>query len=449
MNVKTNAVVVVVLLFISLLTGFLSFSAFDSDKSTPLLPNHLLPEITESPKRFGLALDSFDIVNETIHRNEFLSDLLGKYQVDPVTINTLVEKSKPVFDVRKIAAGKPYTILTAKNNPAKAVYFVYQPNPIDYIVYDLRKPLKVYAGQNEVITQTETVTDTISYSLYQSLQNKGSDPDLAVYLADIYGGVIDFYAIDQGDWFKIQYERQYVGDQPVGAGKIQSAVFSHHGKEFGAFYFQHADSMKGEYYDESGKSMRRAFLKAPLKFTRISSRYSKRRLHPVQKVWRAHLGTDYAAPTGTPIVATGNGVVTHSSYTRGNGNYVKIKHDKVYTTQYLHMSRRAVKAGQRVRQGQVIGYVGSTGLATGPHVCYRFWKNGRQVDALKQNFQSAEPIPEKYRTAFENTVRRQKQELARISMQEQVNYTAYMQGPPALFSYFGAFNSPDQEASQL
>src|SRR5690606_8324805 len=211
----------------------------------------------------------------------------------------------------------------------------------------------------------------------------------------------------------------------IDAGRIISAAFSHNGKEFQAYYFKPDDHSEGGYYDENGNSLKRSFLKAPLKFVRISSRYSKRRLHPVQKVWKAHLGTDFAAPTGTPIVSTGDGVVVESQFTRSNGNYVKVKHNNTYTTQYLHMSRRAVKRGQRVKQGEVIGYVGSTGLATGPHVCYRFWKNGKQVDPLRLNIKMAAPLPEKYKDAFQNHIDYRRMELATIPTENGVDKKRY------------------------
>src|SRR5690606_10011244 len=225
---------------------------------------------------------------------------------------------------------------------------------------------------------------------------------------------------------KLVYERNYVDGQAVGPGRIESAAFGHNGKEYQAYYFEGGDDERGAYYDENGKSLRRPFLKAALKYRRISSRYTMRRFHPVQRRWKAHLGTDFAAPHGTPIVATAAGVVEASAYGSGNGNYVKIKHDNVYTTQYLHMSKRAVKRGQRVSQGQVIGYVGSTGLATGPHVCYRFWKHGKQVDALAQVFPPSEPISEKYRAAFNRILSTQQQVLASIGFEKgQSNLEAY------------------------
>ena len=372
---------------------------------------------------YGLAIDGFDIETETVKRNEFLSDILQRYQIDLPRVAMVAEKAKDVFDVRKIAAGHDYTVF--KDQSGQAHYFVYQPNAIDYVVYDLRENTAVYKGQKPVDTKLETVAGVIQSSLYETLEANGASPDLAIQLAEIYGWAVNFYRINKGDWFKLVYERKYVDGEPVGPGRIESAVFGHNDKQYQAFYFEGADDERGAYYDENGKSLRRTFLKAPLKYSRISSRYTMRRFHPVQRRWKAHLGTDFAAPHGTPIVATAAGVVEASAYGRGNGNYVKIKHDNVYTTQYLHMSKRAVKRGQRVSQGQVIGYVGSTGLATGPHVCYRFWKHGKQVDALAQVFPPSEPISEKYQVAFDRTLNAQQQALASIGFEKQSNLEAY------------------------
>lgn len=422
---------------------YFSSTAFNSRPSNPLPEQDItntIPENVEPQIRFNIEVDSYNSEDHVVNKNEFLSTILSRYEVDPVTISTIVKKSKPVFDVRKMSAGKPYVVFTQKDNPSQLAYFVYQPNAIDYVVYDLRDSVEVYAGKKEVTVAEESIAGTIKSSLYLALQESGSDPDIAMPLAEIFGGVVDFYSIQEDDWFRIQYERHYVKDTPVGQGRIQSAVFSHRGKEFQAYYFQPDSASPGGYYDENGNSLRRTFLKAPLKFSRISSRFSSRRLHPVQKVWKAHLGTDYAAPHGTPIIATADGVVTESANRGGNGNYVKIKHNRTYATQYLHMSKRAVKAGQRVRQGQVIGYVGSTGLATGPHVCYRFWENGRQVDALKKNFQASIPLDSRYKEAFADVVKVKQLELANITMdpkEEKVAYTVYLNVPPDLSKYFG------------
>jgi len=443
MRSKPRAFIFLITLFVGAITVLFFISSFDlsaTDK-VPIPPSADIVKVQpESEIRFNIIIDSFKVEDNVIKKNEFLSAILDRYSVDPATVSTIVKKSKPIFDVRKMSVGRPYTVFTEKDRPNQLAYFVYRPNAIDYIVYDLRDSVQVYAAKKEVTTEVKTVFGEINNSLYQALQESGSDPAIAGPLSEIFGGVVNFYSIQEGDWFRIQYESQYVKEQAVGQGRIQSAIFSHRGKEFQAYYFQPEGSTTGEYYDENGNSLRRTFLKAPLKFSRISSRYSARRLHPVQKVWKAHLGTDYAAPHGTPIVATADGVVTESQFNRGNGNYVKVKHNKKYTTQYLHMSKRAVKRGQRVQQGQVIGYVGSTGLATGPHVCYRFWENGRQVDALKKNFQASIPLENKYKPEFKEVVRVKQLQLANIGIEplkEEVEYTAYQDGPPDLFKYFG------------
>ncbi|MFT3825995.1 MAG: peptidoglycan DD-metalloendopeptidase family protein [Chitinophagaceae bacterium] len=369
--------------------------------------------------KFGLPVDSFAVVEKTVERNEVLSGILQLYNIDNATIAGLAEKSKNVFDVRNLVAGNQYTVFCTKDSLPKAQYFVYQPNAIDYVVYDLRDSIRIYKGKREVHTVVKTAGGKITSSLYETFTQAGADASLAVKLADMYAWTIDFYSIQAGDWFKVVYEQQYVKDEPVGVGTIKSAVFSHNGESIYAYYFQADSSLPGEYYDENGKSLRRFFLKAPLKFSHITSRYSLNRYHPVQKRWKAHLGTDYAAPTGTPIIATGNGIAIESRFTTFNGNYVKIKHNNTYTTQYLHMSRRAVKPGQHISQGQVIGYVGSTGLATGPHVCYRFWKNGQQVDPLRQKFPSATPIPASLQTAFAQWKTDQQQQLSSIVIPDQ------------------------------
>ena len=423
MTSRKNVLALVVLGIIVLGATFISLSSFDSTPEQPLAEADEVSVENHSTGLFGLTVDGLDTETETVKRNEFLSDILQRYQVDLSAISVLADKAEDVFDVRKIAAGHDYTIF--KDQTGKAQYFVYQPNPIDYVVYDLRDSMAVYRGQNPVDTKLETVAGVIQSSLYETLEANGASPDLAVQLAEIYGWAVNFYRINKGDWFKLVYERNYVDGVPVGPGRIESAVFGHNGNEYQAYYFKGPGEEHGFYYDENGKSLRRTFLKAPLKYSRISSRYSKRRFHPVQRRWKAHLGTDFAAPHGTPIVATADGVVEASTYSGGNGNYVKIKHDNVYSTQYLHMSKRAVKRGQRVSQGQVIGYVGSTGLATGPHVCYRFWKNGTQVDALAQVFPPSEPINDTYRVAFSRAMGAQQQLLAKVGFEAQSNLEMY------------------------
>jgi murein DD-endopeptidase MepM/ murein hydrolase activator NlpD len=416
-NNKKLLLVILVAAAAGITVFLLSGKVASTSKSSVPVPETTKGNVAEAyvaPRKFGLPVDSFNVVDNTVKRNDFLATILEPYHVDNITIANLAQKSKPIFDVRRITAGSQYSIFCTKDSLQKAVYFVYQPNPIDYIIYDLRDSITITEGKREVTTRVETASGVITSSLYEALDKAGTDPALAMKLADIYAWTIDFYKIQQGDFFKVVYEQRYVKDEPVESGQVKSAIFSHEGDTFYAFYFAPDSLQAGDYFDETGKSLRKAFLKAPLKFSRITSRFTMKRFHPVQRRWKAHLGTDYGAPTGTPIISTGNGTVTESGYNRNNGNYVKVRHNNTYTTQYLHMSRRAVKRGQSIRQGQVIGYVGSTGLATGPHVCYRFWKNGQQVDPYRQKFPAATPIPDKAIQAFNVFMQEQQQQLQAI-----------------------------------
>lgn len=370
--------------------------------------------LAEPQTQFGIEIDSFHIVEAKIKPNEFLANILLSFNIDYVTIDQLAQKSKEVFDVRQMRAGKKYTIFASKDSLKKASYFVYQPNEVDYIVYDLSDSISIYKGEKEVEIRQESVSGVIYSSLYESLQAANASPALAVELSEIFAWSIDFYRIQKGDWFKAIYEAKYVDNEAIGIGRVIAVEFNHFNETFYGFYFD--QNGKEDYFDEEANSLRKAFLKSPLKFSRLSSRYTMRRFHPVQKRWKAHLGTDYAAPTGTPIMSTGDGQVIASSYTGGNGNYVKIKHNSVYTTQYLHMSKRKARVGDYVKQGDIIGYVGSTGLATGPHVCYRFWKNGKQVDHLNQDFPSAEPVKPEYKQDFQQQMQELKKELDSISL---------------------------------
>ena len=365
---------------------------------------------------FEIAIDSFEVIQAKIKKNEFLANILLPYGINYVTIDALAKKSAAIFDVRKMAAGKNYTILASKDSVVKAQYFIYQPNAVEYIVYDLRDSIVIYKGEKEVEIREEEVSGIINSSLYVTLQEAKVSPYLAVELSEIFAWSIDFYRIQKGDWFKAVYEQKYIDGERIGIGEVLAVEFNHFSKSFYGFYFD--QDGKDDYFDEEANSLRKAFLKSPLKFSRLSSRFTMRRFHPVQKRWKAHLGTDYAAPSGTPIMSTGDGVVTKASYTKGNGKYVKIKHNSVYSTQYLHMSRRNVKTGQHVRQGDVIGYVGSTGLATGPHVCYRFWKNGKQVDHLRQDFPSAEPIKKEFAALYQKQMEQYKDRLKEMEIKD-------------------------------
>ncbi|HMB92584.1 MAG TPA: peptidoglycan DD-metalloendopeptidase family protein [Rhodothermales bacterium] len=367
------------------------------------------PESTESTAaveentvvldQYGVDQATFQFEDQAIQRNQTFSQLLTLHGVSSEVIHQIVELTEPVFDLRHLRADRDLRLYKdALTGKTKRV--IYPIDPIRYLVFDLGDPLRVYEDSHPVTTAQKEAGGTITSSPYQTLQDQGANTALAVALSRIFAWQIDFYHIQRGDNFKVIYEDQQVNGESVGLNKVLAARFEHGGKTFYAFNMGEED--RNAFYDEEGNSLRLAFLKAPLEYTRISSRYTKRRFHPVQKRYKAHLGTDYAAPTGTPIYAASDGVVVAAAYTRGNGNYVKIKHNDTYTTGYLHMSRRAkgMHRGKRVKQGDIIGYVGSTGLATGPHLCYRFWQNGRQVDPLKLDLPSAAPIEASKRDAF-------------------------------------------------
>ena len=361
-------------------------------------------EVPEVNIEYGLATDSFLVIKDKIRPNQNLSSILLPYGVPYSTIDQLAKASKEIFDVRKLASGKPYTIYCKKDSTGQATCFVYEPNAIDYVVFNLGDSIHIYKGQKEIEKRTQYVKGVVTSSLYVNLKKQGADPLLAIELSEIYAWTIDFYRIQKGDEFEVLYIENYVDGVSIGVDRVLSSTFTHFKKPIKAYYFE-SDNEKG-YFDELGNNLKKAFLKAPVKYSRISSGFTMRRFHPVQKRYKAHLGTDYAAPTGTPIMAVGDGVITEARFKSNNGNYVKIKHNSVYSTQYLHMSKikSGIKPGVRVSQGDIIGFVGSTGLATGPHVCYRFWKNGKQVNHRNEDLPASDPISKASRKKFEAIV---------------------------------------------
>lgn len=347
---------------------------------------------------YGIQEGLFVTTERTVRRNETFAGILGEFGIPYDRIMQLVDVAGDRFDVRRIRAGDDMRVYT---NEDEARYIVYRQDPIRYVVFDLDDQPVVEAGERPVEVVERTVSGVITNSLYQSLINEGANPELAVRMSEVYAWSIDFYRIQRNDRFQVIFEERQIDGEPVGVGRIVAARFNHFGKDYNAFFFENDEL--GDFFDEEGNSLRKAFLRAPLEYTRISSRYNLRRVHPVTGGVRPHLGTDYAAPTGTPIRSVGDGVVTEARFTRGNGNYVKVRHNSTYETQYLHMSRFAqgMRPGTRVKQGQVIGYVGQTGLATGPHLCFRFWKNGRQVDPHAQQMPSADPVAKEKRPDFD------------------------------------------------
>lgn len=355
-------------------------------------------QVEEVPERYGIKEHAYKIHEGTIKKNQFLADILLSYGVPYGDIAALEGVSKDVHDVRKLKAGDNYAVFTNRDSTERASFFVVETSPANYVVYQLGDTISAYLGKKPIETRIREAGGMINSSLYQTIADNDLPAELAMEMSLIYAWTVDFYRIQKGDYFKVIYEELFVEGERMGVGEVIAAEFGHRDEVFHGFLFE--EGKVSDYFDLEGENLRRAFLKAPVKFSRISSRYTMKRYHPVQKRWKSHLGTDYAAPRGTPIVATADGEVIASAYGKYNGNYVKIRHNSTYTTQYLHMSKRAVKNGAYVRQGDLIGYVGSTGLATGPHVCYRFWVNGKQVDPYRQDLPSGDPIPEEFRGEF-------------------------------------------------
>ncbi len=354
---------------------------------------------------FGFKLEDYVVKRDTVRNGDTFGLILERNAVGYPKIFHIAEKTKDTFNIaRNLQVGKPYTLLCAKDSLETAKCFIYQPNLEDYVVVNFQDSIYAYKSRKPIKYVEKTVTGVINSSISETLDEQGVSAVLTNKLADeIYAWTIDFRRLQKGDRFKVIYTDKYIDDTIyTGVHDVKAAYFEHNNEPFYAFRFE-SDSLKGivDYFNDEAKNLRRAFLKAPVAFSRISSRYNLRRRIAVYgyKV-RPHKGTDFAAPIGTPIRATANGTVTKSSYTSGNGNYVKIRHNATYETQYLHMSKRLVKVGQFVKQGDIIGKVGMTGNTGGPHVCYRFWKNGKQVDPFKQKLPEAKPISDSLKMQY-------------------------------------------------
>lgn len=394
------SVSIALFLGIFLLSDFTQRKEFAQESDNPLMINF---DWKNPTVLYGMIVDDLHVIEDKVKRNQFLSDIMREYKVPVKLINQVSGLPRNVFDVRKIAPDKKFTIICSADSLRIPKAFVYEPNPIDYVVFRFGDSLRVDVCQREVTVVEKTISGVITSSLSHTIYEMGISHELTNKFVDIFAWQVDFQRLQRGDQFKLIYEEQQVEGRPIGIKKINGIYFNHFGSGYYAIPFDQGNGL--DYFDEDGKSLRKALLKYPIEFTRISSRYSGNRFHPVQKVWKPHLGTDFAAPEGTPIRSVGDGIVEEAQYKSNNGNYVKIRHNSTYTTQYLHMSKIApgIKPGTRVRQGQWIGNVGSTGLATGPHVCYRFWKNGVQVDALRVELPPSEPILPEFQSQFETT----------------------------------------------
>ena len=362
------------------------------------------PEPDPEPRmRFGLCWDSLTVDSGSIKSGQTLSHLLDPFGIPPGKVATLAANSKDVYKVTSMRQGQPWWIALSTDSTSAPLWFIYERNNTDYVVFSLGDTLGARLGSYPVDTVYRRVQGVIENSLYLDLEKIGESHLLALSMSKVYDWTIDFSHVRKGDTYDAYYFQQKVNGELVGMPEILASRFTHTGTEFKAYRFDQGDGP--DWFDPTGASMRKAFLKTPIEFGRMSSAYNKRRFHPVLKKVKAHLGTDYAAPKGTPIRAVGSGVVTKSEYKSNNGNYVKIRHNGTYETQYLHMSKRLVKVGDVVKQGEVIGKVGSTGLATGPHVCFRFWKNGEQVDHRREAFPPDTPIRDDKMAEFAESVK--------------------------------------------
>ena len=367
-------------------------------------------EINENKKekdpikyKYGYDESKYLFEEKKVGKGDTFGDILEGQGIDYPEIYQALQKTKNDVDFRKLQIGKPYTLIYTKDSIKKLKAFVYHPTIEGYSLIQLRDSVFGNTFKKTRTYKDLSASGIIDNSLYLTLEEQDKDPLLTYYLSDIYAWTIDFFRLDKGDKFKVIYTEAYVDDSiPVGITKIKAAYFVHKGVERYAFEYE-TDSIKGivEYLDQDGKNLRRAFLQSPIKFGRISSRYNlRRRIALYGNRVRPHKGTDFAAPIGTPIMSTANGTIIESSYTRANGRYVKVRHNNTYDTQYLHMRKSNVKVGQFIEQGDVIGWVGMTGNTSGPHVCYRFWKNGIQVDPFKQKLPEAKPINESLKKKY-------------------------------------------------
>lgn len=398
-------------LILAVFTLTLLTTACQKPKDEIIEPETVVDPIIE---QYGYILNDFNVIRDTIRKGDTFGDILFANGVSQEKIMEVATKFRDSFDVRKIVVGKPYVLLNSKDSLNNTQVFIYETNKVDFAVVDFRDTLSIFNSQKPVRYEDRTASGVITSSLSATMEEQNLSPYMTDQLANIYAWTINFFKLQPGDRFKVIYTEKFIDDTiPGGLKEIKAAYFEHRGKPLYAFKFS-SDSLGklSGYYDENANNLKRAFLKAPVKFSRISSRYNlNRRIKYYGFKLRPHRGTDFAAPVGTPILATADGVVTKSERRGGNGNYVKIRHNGTYETQYLHMKARKVKVGQHVSQGDVIGWIGMTGNTSGPHVCYRFWKNGKEVDPFKEDTPFSQPLPKELHEQYFANLLPMKEEL--------------------------------------
>lgn len=355
--------------------------------------------VCEVENPLGFCPDSLEMVEGKVKNGQFFSTLLHSLGMSQQEAYNLTEACDSVFDVRSLRIGNSYQ---AYYDSSVLEYLVYERDRASNIVFDCRPPYAAWVYEKPVTVESRYADVTINTSLWNDMLAADVSPLLIVSLSDIYAWTIDFFALQKGDRFRVLYDERVCDGDVIAVDTVRYAVFSHGGQELPMIMFDQKDG-GNIWWNEKGESMRKAFLKAPLQYSRVSSGFSYARKHPVTRKVQPHTGVDYAAPKGTPVMTIGDGVVTSVKYEGAGGNTVRIRHNSVYSTAYLHLSKYAkgLKAGQRVRQGEVIGYVGSTGRSTGPHLDFRVWKNGTPINPLKMDSPPAEPIKDSNRPAFE------------------------------------------------
>jgi len=362
-----------------------------------------IKKISSPVLMYGIPSDSFDLVTGHIKPNGFLSEILIKHGITMQELDHVINNSKSVLDVRNIRSGNNYILFCERDSIARARYLVYEHDPSTYYIFSFNDSLNITPFRKKIRSEIKYASGTIETSLWDAMISGKLHPSLAVDLSDIFAWTVDFFGLQKGDNFKVIYEELFIDDKSLGTRRVYGAQFNRSGSSITAIPF--IQDGKESYFDTAGKSLRKAFLKAPLQFSRISSHFSSARMHPILRIVRPHYGVDYAAPVGTPVHAIGDGKVTSTTNEDGAGRMVRIQHNSVYATAYLHLSRfgERIFPGAFVKQGDIVGYVGTSGLSTGPHLDFRVYQNGYPIDPLKVDAPSVEPISEENKVKFEKT----------------------------------------------
>lgn len=381
-----------------------------------------LPEM-----KYGLEIEKYDVEPGEVGKGDYFGSIMEDFGVGANQVQKILKASEGVFDVTKIKLGSEYEVFLEKDSLGKAAFFVYELDNLSHVVVSLKDSLYARVYEKEVVPVRKKAEVTISTSLWNDVQKAGVPVMMALKLSDIYDCTIDFFGLQAGDSFVVMYDELTHNGEFMGLGKIYYAEFTHAGRVYNAVRFDAGEKNSSTFWNEKGESLKKAFLKAPLNFTRISSRFTYARKHPVLKIVRPHTGVDYAAPSGTPVVALGDGVVTHRGWAGGGGNTIKIKHPGNYVTSYMHLRgyAKGISVGTRVARGQLIGYVGSTGLSTGPHLDFRVYKNGKPIDPLKMESPSVEPVSKEKMPEFEDQMGRYRYQMDSLAIASYVQ--EYMQ----------------------